>query len=128
MADLVAGETVGKQVTFGDLYTDDIDSEESEFSESSGEESFYEITTSERESLSSSDENNAEELEMVLHSAYTCSPQKFRSDPVLRNSLLLWDKDLLDSDEGMTVSCPKTAFALVLNSCFARNPQDLGID
>ena len=107
MADLVAGKTVGMQVTFGNLYTEDIDREESEFSESSGEESFYEITTSERESLSSSNKNDVEELEMVLHSVYTCSPQKFRSDPVLRNSLLLWDKDLLDSDEGMTVSCSK---------------------
>ena len=102
-----------KKVTFGDSSREIEDNgEESEYAESSGEESFYEIATSEPESLSSSDENVAEELEMVLHLAYTSSPQKFRSDPVMRNSLLLWDKDLLDSDEGMTRTCLPLAMVL----------------
>jgi len=47
-----------------------------------------------KQSFCNPDENCVEELEMVLH--YTCSPQKLRSDPVMRNSFLLWDKDLLD--------------------------------
>ena len=97
------GNPEGKKATYGDLLEEieDDGKEDDEYAESSGEESFYEITTSEPESLSSSDENNAENLEMVLHSAYTCSLHKYRCNPVIRNSLLLRDKDLLDSNEGM---------------------------
>ena len=59
---------------------------------------------------------------MVLHLVYTSSPQKFRSNPVMRNSLLLWDEDLLDSDEGMTRAC--LPLAMILFTYFV----NLGMD
>ena len=50
----------------------------------SDEESFYEITTSKPDSVSSSDNNDAEKLELVLQSAYACSSKKHRrkNEPV----------------------------------------------
>ena len=71
---------------------------------SSSDESLREIvTTSEAESFSSSDEEDAERVEMILERAYTCSPSFFSRpsplDPMERNSLLLLDKDLLDDGE-----------------------------
>ena len=92
-----------KKVTFSGLYKDYF---KDEICVMSDEESFCEITTSEADSLSSSDDDDAEKLELVLQSAYVCSPnkRKFQNDPVLRNSLLLWDKDFIDSEsEGTQV-------------------------
>ena len=67
---------------------------------SSSEESFCEIvTTSEAVSFSTSDEEDAERIEMTSDRAYTCSPSLFSRlsplDPAERSSLLLLDKDLL---------------------------------
>ena len=71
---------------------------------SSSEESFREIvTTSEAESFSSSDEEDAERVEMIFERAYTCSPSMFSRPsplaPAERSSLLLLDKDLLNDGE-----------------------------
>ena len=69
---------------------------------SSGDE-FCEITTSEAESFCTSEEEDAELLEMALDGAYSCNPSLFSKcalDPAERSSLLLLEKDFLDS-EGM---------------------------
>ena len=73
---------------------------EDEVSLMSSDESFYEITTSEGDVLSSSDYDDTEILDLALQSAYTCSPKKrkFKNNPASRNSLLLWDKDFVDSE------------------------------
>ena len=65
-------------------------------------ESFCEITTSKADSLSSSDDDKAEKLELLVQSPYACSPKKCKleNDPVLRNSLLLLDKEFIGA-EGM---------------------------
>ena len=64
----------------------------------SDEESFCEITTSKADSLSSSDDDDTEKLELVLQSAYACSPKKYKltNDPVLRIPLL--DKDFIEAE------------------------------
>ena len=71
---------------------------------SDSEDEYYEITsTSEAESLATSDEEDAELLEVALDGAYSCSPSVFLKstrDPAERSSLLLLDKDFLYS-EGM---------------------------
>ena len=69
---------------------------------------FCEITTSDPDSYSSSDEETAEMLEFALEGTYTCSPSLFlngREDPAERTSLLYLDKDLMDSEsmEGVYV-------------------------
>ena len=69
---------------------------------SSSGKSFYEITTSEAESLgrSSSDEEDTSRLDLIIQGAYTCNPSYFSSFPseaAQRNSLLLFDKDLHES-------------------------------
>ena len=71
---------------------------------SSSKESFLKIvTTSEAESFSSSDEEDAERVEMIFERAYTCSPSLFsRPSPLTSaeiSSLLLLDKDLLNDGE-----------------------------
>ena len=80
-----------KNVSFSGLCEDYCDGEVCLMSD---EESFCEITTNEPNSISSSDNDNAEKLELVLQLAYACSPikRKLEKDPVLRNSLLLWDR------------------------------------
>ena len=70
---------------------------------SSEEESFYEITTSEADSLrgSSSDDEDASRLDLIIQGAYSCNPSYFSSvttEAAQRNSLLLFDKDLRDGD------------------------------
>ena len=64
------------------------------------DEEYYEIFTSEAESFATSDEDDAEILQMALEGAYTCSPCK-RSmvDPAERSSYLFYDKDLMDEIE-----------------------------
>jgi len=72
---------------------------EYEGSSSEDEESFKEITTSEEES---SDEDDNEVVQLALEAAYTYDPSYYTSipnNPALRDSLLLLDKDLHDSDE-----------------------------
>ena len=67
---------------------------------SSDEESFYEITTSEAESFCSSDEEDAERLNFIIEGAFSGSPAKLSyTEPALRDSLLLLDKDLVYSGE-----------------------------
>ena len=69
--------------------------------DSASEDEFCEITTSEAESLSTSGEEDAELLEVALDGAYTCNPSLFSKcslDPAERSSLLLLDKDFLDSE------------------------------
>ena len=68
--------------------------------QSSNEEgSFYEITASEAASLrgSSSDDEDASRLGLIIHKAYSCNPSYFSSlatEAAQRNLLLLFDKDL----------------------------------
>lgn len=62
--------------------------------------------TSEAESLATSDEEDAEILQVALESAYSCSPSLFSKcalDPAERLSLLLLDKDFLDSEGNLVV-------------------------
>ena len=69
--------------------------------ESDSDDDFAEITTSEAESLATSDEEDAEILQVALESAYSCNPSVFSKralDPAERSSLLLLDKDFLDSE------------------------------
>ena len=86
-----------KEVTFTGSYEEYCEDEDEVYL-SSDEESFYEITTSEADSLSSSDNDDSEKLELVIQSAYASSPMKHKleNDPVSRNSLLLWDKDFME--------------------------------
>ena len=67
---------------------------------SDSDDDFVEIT-SEAESLATSDEEDAELLEVAYESAYSCNPALFSKctlDPAERSSLLLLDKDFLDSE------------------------------
>ena len=90
-----------RQVTFSDAVGCSSDNK-SKDSNSEDEESFYEITTSEAESLgSTSDDEDLSKLDVVLQGAYSCNPAYFTSharDAAQRNSLLLLDKDFRDSD------------------------------
>ena len=73
------------------------------FDSSESDDDFCEITTSEGESLATFDEEDAELLEMALDGAYSYNPSLFSKctlDPAERSSLLLLDKDILES-EGM---------------------------
>ena len=89
---------------------------ESEDYLNSDEESFFEITTSEADSLSSSDNDDAEKLEIALQSAYSCSPKKLRlkNEPMLRNSLLLLDKDFIESEGSLVTTFNKL---IIIISC-----------
>ena len=59
------------------------------------------IFTSEAESFSTSDEEDAELLQIALEGAYICSPFKRSTiiDPAKRSLYLLFDKDLMGEDE-----------------------------
>ena len=67
---------------------------------------FYEITTSEAESLSTSEEEDAERLQLALETAFSADPSAFLKsatalDPAERTSLLFLDKDFIgDEFEG----------------------------
>ena len=65
------------------------------------DEDYYEIFTSEAESFATSDEEDAELLQMALEGAYTSSPFKRSTiiDPAERPSYLLFDKDLMSEEE-----------------------------
>lgn len=72
-------------------------------------------STSEGEVLSSGDDNDAEMLQTVFEGIYSTSLVSARNDPVERDSLLLFDKDLIDSDAETSVEgtdnfsiCPYT--------------------
>ena len=70
---------------------------------SSEEESFYEITTSEADSLrgSSSDNGDVCRSHLIIRGAYSCNPSSYSSvatETAQRNLLLLFDKDLQDGD------------------------------
>ena len=58
----------------------------------------YIESTSEGEVLSSGDDNDSEMLQTVFEGIYSTSFVSTRNDPVERDSLLLFDKDLMDSD------------------------------
>ena len=78
--------------------------ESNESDVSSSDESFVEIITSEEDLFSSSDEEDEARLQMMLEGIHSCNPALFSSDyidPVGKESLLLLDKDLLDSDESL---------------------------
>ena len=100
------GCSMAKVVTFGGANTsanssaigeNESDSEDSEENIDSGEE-FYEITTSEGEPYDTSDEEDAEFLQLALESAYACSPRKAR-EPAELSSYLLLDKDFVEDDD-----------------------------
>ena len=85
---------------------------EGEGSDSDGSSSdFHEIITSssDAETIASSDEDDANLLEVILGSAFSCDPsllkKSARNEPSSRNSLLFLDKDLLDDEakEGKSV-------------------------
>ena len=63
------------------------------------DEEFYEIITSEGESFVTSDEEDAEFLQVALENAYTCSPLKQTRDPAEMSSYLLLDKDFCEDDD-----------------------------
>ena len=92
-----------KKVTFSDVvntgpFTEG-SSEQHELYESSSDESFAEIITSEEEvQFSSSDEEDEARVLTMLEGVYCCNPALFSSDyadPVERHSLLLLDKDAM---------------------------------
>ena len=89
---------MSKHVSFKDQCEVLLPSEEND---SSSSEDFYEITTSEAESISSSEEEDTQLVEFALESAYSCSPSLFLkgSKPSERTSLLFLDKDLIDEFE-----------------------------
>ena len=58
----------------------------------------YIESTSEGEVLSSGDDDDAEMLQTVFEGVYSTSFVSARNDPVERDSLLLLDKDLMESD------------------------------
>ena len=101
---LVMATTSKCKVSFSENVTEEgmADSAQHETSDSDSESDFYEITSSEPESVCSSDEEDAERLEVVLEGAYTCSPTLYRSsnlDPAERSSLLFLDKDIGESGD-----------------------------
>ena len=69
-------------------------------SDSDSESDFYEITSSEPESVCTSDKEDAERLEVVFEGAYTCSPTLYQSsnlDPAETCPLLFLDKNIGES-------------------------------
>jgi len=91
------------QVSFSDAVSSPVSCSSDKTYEAEEEESFYEITTSEADSLgySSSDDEYASRLDMIIQGAYSCNPSYFSSltsGAAERNSLLLFDKDLCDGD------------------------------
>ena len=79
--------------------------ESDETDASDSDDDFVEIT-SEAESLATSDEEDAQLLQVALESAYSCNPSIFSKctlDPAERSSLLLLDKDFLDSEGDLVV-------------------------
>ena len=93
-----------KQVSFSEVVAVEGCSEILESDLSSSEESFVEIVTSEGDMFLSSDEEDEMRVQTILEGVYSCNPELFRSDYVdlvEKESLLLLDKDLLDSDESL---------------------------
>ena len=88
------------------------------------------VTTSEPESLSSSGEEDAEMLEMVLERVYTCSHGMLSSktyaarDPAKRSSLLLLDKELLavEGTRQLSLASPSSPSVSFLTPLLALNP------
>ena len=95
-----------KRVAFAEDTAQCSATEESDDSDiSDSDDDFVEIT-SETESLATSDEGDAELLQVAFESAYSCSPSLFSKcalDPAERSSLLLLDKDFLDSEGNLVV-------------------------
>lgn len=96
-----------KRVTFADhtALSEQATEEPDDSDISDSDDDFVEIT-SEAESLATSDEEDAEILQVALESAYSCSPSLFSKcalDPAERLSLLLLDKDFLDSEGNLVV-------------------------
>ena len=102
MASLSDSTCERKKVSFSEVVAID---EILESDASSSDESFCEIiTSSEEELLLSSDEEDETRLQTILEGVYSCNPALFLTDhvdPVEKESLLLLDKDLLDSDESL---------------------------
>lgn len=95
-----------KKVSFSEVvaFKGEDDREILESDVSSSDESFAEIVTSEEDLFSSSDEEDEMRLQMMLEGIHSCNPTLFSFDyidPVGKESLLLLDKDLLDSDESL---------------------------
>ena len=109
---MAASTSASKHVAFAEDATEDAAycpaTEESDDTDaaSDSDDDFVKITTSEPESLATSDEEDAELLQAVLESAYSCNPSFFSKctlDPAERSSLLLLDKDFLDSKGNLVV-------------------------
>ena len=103
---MTSSSTSSKHVTFADQATFSVQ-KELDSADSGSEDECYEITTSEEESLSTSGEEDAKMLEAALEGAYTYSPSllsKCTLDPAERSSLLLLDKDFLDSEGTYMIS------------------------
>jgi len=96
---------VKEKVSFSEVVTVEGCSGILESDVSSSDESFIEIFTSEDLFLSSNEEDEMQ-LQMILEGVYSCNPALFlsdRIDPVEKESLLLLDKDLPDSDESLSL-------------------------
>lgn len=96
---IVMASTSKCKVSFSETVTEKWVAEsalhETSDSGSDSESDFYEITSSKPESICSSDEEDAERLEVVLEGANTCSPTLYQSsslDPAERSSLLFLDR------------------------------------
>ena len=93
-----------KKVSFSEVVVVEDSSEVLASDVPSSDESFVEITTSEEDLFSSSDDEDERRLQMILEGIHSCNPALFASshvDLVEKQSLLLLDKDLLDSDESL---------------------------
>ena len=85
-----------KHVTFAEGVAQSSAIVEPDNTDIESDDDFVEITTSEAESLATSDEEGAEILQVALESAYSCSPSIFSKrtlDPAERSSLLLLDSE-----------------------------------
>ena len=105
-------EMAGSRVSFKEVsvvesssqyISDPEDSDASDHSSSDSDANdFYEITTSEAESLSTSEED-PERLQLALETAFSADPSAFLKsatalDPAERTSLLFLDKDFIDGE------------------------------
>jgi len=94
-----------KQVTFSGSHDEavyDLGSYGAE--DSSDEEELVEYTSGESEMFSTDDENDLEMVEQVMKSVYTSSRSSLQRSwlpPVERESLLFFDKDLAECEDGV---------------------------
>ena len=80
-------------------FSAEVDWCESEWKCTTDGDSDFEYVESTSEAASSGDKDDTEELEALLGTAYTSSPEKESLDPAERQSLLLFDKDFAEEED-----------------------------